>query len=158
MLVRNLSTVTLNLRKGGQKFVLQPGKATTIPEFLFTKEEIKAIYGSYVQVLNDSLEVVDTPVNVEKKETKVVEEVVEAVDEPEVIEQPPVEEKIEEVETTEEAESADEPEVAEKVEETAEEDKDIDAALDEVLDNVEVAEAPKKTTKKGGRKPAKKAQ
>ena len=61
MQVRNLSTTVLTLRKHGRKFLLQPGKVTTIPEVLFTKEQVKAIYGNFVQILNDDLKVVDTP-------------------------------------------------------------------------------------------------
>ena len=90
MQVRNLSTTVLTLRKHGRKFLLQPGKVTTIPEVLFTKEQVKAIYGNFVQILNDDLKVVDTPsedakdthkeVKIEKVEapeetTEVVEEV-----------------------------------------------------------------------------------
>ena len=50
MQVRNLSTTVLTLRKHGRKFLLQPGKVTTIPEVLFTKEQVKAIYGNFVQI------------------------------------------------------------------------------------------------------------
>ena len=111
MQVRNLSTTVLTLRKHGRKFLLQPGKVTTIPEVLFTKEQVKAIYGNFVQILNDDLKVVDTPsedakdthkeVKIEKVEapeetTEVVEEVTET----------PVEEVAEVVEETEVAEEA----------------------------------------------------
>ena len=53
MLVRNLTKVSLPLRKHGQKIVLLPGKVTEVPDVMFTKEQIKNIYGSFVQILND---------------------------------------------------------------------------------------------------------
>lgn len=157
MLVRNLSTVTLNLRKGGQKFVLQPGKATTIPEFLFSKEEVKAIYGHHVQVLNDSLEVLDAT-NVKKAARKpVIEDApveVEAVDE--VVEEPVAEEVIEEI-----TEAIVEEPVEEVVEDLPEpkEEAELAEALDAVLEEVTPVEVeePKKA-KRGGRKQTKKAE
>ena len=150
MQVRNLSTTVLTLRKHGRKFLLQPGKVTTIPEVLFTKEQVKAIYGNFVQILNDDLKVVDTPsedvkdthkeVKVEKVEapeetTEVVEEVTET----------PVEEVAEE--TSEEA--------AEETEEVEEEAVKAEAEMEELLkeDNKPAKKpAAKKATKKNTKK------
>ena len=55
MLVRNLTKVSLPLRKHGQKILLLPGKATEVPDTLFSKEQVKNIYGSFVQILNEEL-------------------------------------------------------------------------------------------------------
>ena len=150
MQVRNLSTTVLTLRKHGRKFLLQPGKVTTIPEVLFTKEQVKAIYGNFVQILNDDLKVVDTPsedakdahkeVKIEKVEapeetTEVVEEVTET----------PVEEVAEE--TSEEA--------AEETEEVEEEAVKAEAEMEELLkeDNKPAKKpAAKKATKKNTKK------
>ena len=150
MQVRNLSTTVLTLRKHGRKFLLQPGKVTTIPEVLFTKEQVKAIDGNFVQILNDDLKVVDTPsedvkdthkeVKVEKVEapeetTEVVEEVTET----------PVEEVAEE--TSEEA--------AEETEEVEEEAVKAEAEMEELLkeDNKPAKKpAAKKATKKNTKK------
>ena len=71
MLVRNLP-----LRKHGQKIVLLPGKVTEVPDVMFTKEQIKNIYGSFVQILNDKLvqePVVEQTIDI-KVETPQVEE------------------------------------------------------------------------------------
>ncbi len=76
MLVRNLTKVSLPLRKHGQKIVLLPGKVTEVPDVMFTKEQIKNIYGSFVQILNDKLvqePVVEQTIDV-KVETPQVEE------------------------------------------------------------------------------------
>ena len=150
MQVRNLSTTVLTLRKHGRKFLLQPGKVTTIPEVLFTKEQVKAIYGNFVQILNDDLKVVDTPsedakdahkeVKIEKVEapeetTEVVEEVTET----------PVEEVAEE--TSEEA--------AEETEEQTEEAVKAEAEMEELLkEDKKPAKKPaaKKATKKNTKK------
>ena len=154
MQVRNLSTTVLTLRKHGRKFLLQPGKVTTIPEVLFTKEQVKAIYGNFVQILNDDLKVVDTPsedakdahkeVKIEKVEapeetTEVVEEVTET----------PVEEVAEEAveETSEEA--------AEETEEQTEEAVKAEAEMEELLkEDKKPAKKPaaKKATKKNTKK------
>ena len=147
MQVRNLSTTVLTLRKHGRKFLLQPGKVTTIPEVLFTKEQVKAIYGNFVQILNDDLKVVDTPsedakdthkeVKIEKVEapeetTEVVEEVTET----------PVEEVAEEISE-------------EKTEEVEEEAVKAEAEMEELLkeDNKPAKKpAAKKATKKNTKK------
>lgn len=76
MLVRNLTKVSLPLRKHGQKIVLLPGKVTEVPDVMFTKEQIKNIYGSFVQILNDKLvqePVVEQTIDI-KVETPQVEE------------------------------------------------------------------------------------
>ena len=156
MQVRNLSTTVLTLRKHGRKFLLQPGKVTTIPEVLFTKEQVKAIYGNFVQILNDDLKVVDTPsedvkdthkeVKIEKVEapeetTEVVEEVTET----------PVEEVAEEAEETEVVEETSE----EKTEEVEEEAVKAEAEMEELLkeDNKPAKKpAAKKATKKNTKK------
>ena len=153
MQVRNLSTTVLTLRKHGRKFLLQPGKVTTIPEILFTKEQVKAIYGNFVQILNDDLKVVDTPsedakdahkeVKIEKVEapeetTEVVEEVTET----------PVEEVAEEVEDVEETSE-------EKTEEVEEEAVKAEAEMEELLkEDKKPAKKPaaKKATKKNTKK------
>ena len=153
MQVRNLSTTVLTLRKHGRKFLLQPGKVTTIPEVLFTKEQVKAIYGNFVQILNDDLKVVDTPsedakdthkeVKIEKVEapeetTEVVEEVTET----------PVEEVAEETEVVEETSE-------EKTEEVEEEAVKAEAEMEELLkeDNKPAKKpAAKKATKKNTKK------
>ena len=153
MQVRNLSTTVLTLRKHGRKFLLQPGKVTTIPEVLFTKEQVKAIYGNFVQILNDDLKVVDTPsedakdahkeVKIEKVEapeetTEVVEEVTET----------PVEEVAEEAEVVEETSE-------EKTEEVEEEAVKAEAEMEELLkeDNKPAKKpAAKKATKKNTKK------
>ena len=154
MQVRNLSTTVLTLRKHGRKFLLQPGKVTTIPEVLFTKEQVKAIYGNFVQILNDDLKVVDTPsedVKDTHKEVKV--EKVEAPEETtEVVEEAtetPVEEVAEEAveETSEEA--------AEETEEVEEEAVKAEAEMEELLkEDKEPAKKPaaKKATKKNTKK------
>ena len=153
MQVRNLSTTVLTLRKHGRKFLLQPGKVTTIPEVLFTKEQVKAIYGNFVQILNDDLKVVDTPsedakdahkeVKIEKVEapeetTEVVEEVTET----------PVEEVAEEAEVVEETSE-------EKTEEVEEEAVKAEAEMEELLkEDKKPAKKPaaKKATKKNTKK------
>ena len=127
MQVRNLSTTVLTLRKHGRKFLLQPGKVTTIPEVLFTKEQVKAIYGNFVQILNDDLKVVDTPsedVKDTHKESKV--EKVEAPEETteeqtEEATETPVEEVTEETEAVEEISEEKTEEAAEETETVAEE-------------------------------------
>ena len=147
MQVRNLSTTVLTLRKHGRKFLLQPGKVTTIPEVLFTKEQVKAIYGNFVQILNDDLKVVDTPsedakdthkeVKIEK--VKAPEETTEVVEE---VTETPVEEVAEE--TSEE-----------KTEEVEEEAVKAEAEMEELLkeDNKPAKKpAAKKATKKNTKK------
>ena len=76
MLVRNLTKVSLPLRKHGQKIVLLPGKVTEVPDVMFTKEQIKNIYGSFVQILNDKLvqePVVEQTIEIKVEKTQVEE-------------------------------------------------------------------------------------
>ena len=147
MQVRNLSTTVLTLRKHGRKFLLQPGKVTTIPEVLFTKEQVKAIYGNFVQILNDDLKVVDTPsedVKDTHKEAKV--EKVEAPEE--------TTEVVEEVTETPVEEAAEETS-EEKTEEVEEEAVKAEAEMEELLkeDNKPAKKpAAKKATKKNTKK------
>lgn len=135
MQVRNLSTTVLTLRKHGRKFLLQPGKVTTIPEVLFTKEQVKAIYGNFVQILNDDLKVVDTPSEDAKDTHKEVK--IEKVEAPEEA-------------TEEQTEDATEEEVAEEAEETSEEQ------TEEVEEEAVKAEAEMEELLKEDKKPAKK--
>ena len=159
MQVRNLSTTVLTLRKHGRKFLLQPGKVTTIPEVLFTKEQVKAIYGNFVQILNDDLKVVDTPsedakdahkeVKIEK--VKAPEETTEVVEE---VTETPVEEVAEEAEETEVVEETSE-EAAEETEEVEEEAVKAEAEMEELLkEDKKPAKKPaaKKATKKNTKK------
>ena len=134
MQVRNLSTTVLTLRKHGRKFLLQPGKVTTIPEVLFTKEQVKAIYGNFVQILNDDLKVVDTPSEDAKDTHKEVK--IEKVEAPE--------------ETTEVVEEVTETPVEEVAEETSEE------KTEEVEEEAVKAEAEMEELLKEDKKPAKK--
>ena len=134
MQVRNLSTTVLTLRKHGRKFLLQPGKVTTIPEVLFTKEQVKAIYGNFVQILNDDLKVVDTPSEDAKDTHKEVK--IEKVKAPE--------------ETTEVVEEVTETPVEEVAEETSEE------KTEEVEEEAVKAEAEMEELLKEDKKPAKK--
>ena len=134
MQVRNLSTTVLTLRKHGRKFLLQPGKVTTIPEVLFTKEQVKAIYGNFVQILNDDLKVVDTPSEDAKDTHKEVK--IEKVEAPE--------------ETTEVVEEVTETPVEEVAEETSEEN------TEEVEEEAVKAEAEMEELLKEDNKPAKK--
>ena len=134
MQVRNLSTTVLTLRKHGRKFLLQPGKVTTIPEVLFTKEQVKAIYGNFVQILNDDLKVVDTPSEDAKDAHKEVK--IEKVEAPE--------------ETTEVVEEVTETPVEEVAEETSEE------KTEEVEEEAVKAEAEMEELLKEDKKPAKK--
>lgn len=149
MQVRNLSTTVLTLRKHGRKFLLQPGKVTTIPEVLFTKEQVKAIYGNFVQILNDDLKVVDTPSEDAKdthKEVKV--EKVEAPEETEKAAETPVEEVAEEAEVVEEK-------TEEAPEEVEEEAVKAEAEMEELLkEDKKPAKKPaaKKVTKKNTKK------
>lgn len=169
MLVRNLSNIPLNLRKAGRKFILLPGKATVIPDVLFTKDQVKAIYGKYVQVLNDDLKVIDTPSKevaakagktapaADEAPVEVIEEVVEevpAVEDGEVLDN--VEETSEVVTLEiEEIPVVEVPvEEAPAVETFTEEDKE-DAELEAVIED---ANQPKKPAGRGrgGRKSTKK--
>ena len=150
MQVRNLSTTVLTLRKHGRKFLLQPGKVTTIPEVLFTKEQVKAIYGNFVQILNDDLKVVDTPSEDAKdthKEVKI--EKVEAPEETaEEAAETPVEEVAEEAEVVEEK-------TEEAPEEVEEEAVKAEAEMEELLkEDKKPAKKPaaKKATKKNTKK------
>ena len=150
MQVRNLSTTVLTLRKHGRKFLLQPGKVTTIPEVLFTKEQVKAIYGNFVQILNDDLKVVDTPSEDAKdthKEVKI--EKVEAPEETaEEAAETPVEEVAEEAEVVEEK-------TEEAPEEVEEEAVKAEADMEELLkEDKKPAKKPaaKKATKKNTKK------
>ena len=169
MLVRNLTKVALPLRRHGQKVVLQPGKVTEVPETMFTKEQIKNIYGSFVQILNDKL----VPVDATEKATKEV-KVVKEQPKVEVVvkEQPKVEVVVKEQPKTEEV-------IEEKVENpTVEPFEDIlsETEIDEdvILDDVEeiaaagvaelaeevieeVKEAEEKPVKKVSKKSSKKA-
>ena len=138
MQVRNLSTTVLTLRKHGRKFLLQPGKVTTIPEVLFTKEQVKAIYGNFVQILNDDLKVVDTPSEDAKDAHKEVK--IEKVEAPE--------------ETAEEVEEATETPVEEVAEEKTEEAPE--ETDEEVEEEAVKAEAEMEELLKEDKKPAKK--
>lgn len=71
MLVRNLTKVSLPLRKHGQKILLLPGKATEVPDTLFSKEQVKNIYGSFVQILNEELVRDEEPVIQQTIEIKI---------------------------------------------------------------------------------------
>ena len=146
MQVRNLSTTVLTLRKHGRKFLLQPGKVTTIPEVLFTKEQVKAIYGNFVQILNDDLKVVDTPSEDAKDTHKEVK--IEKVEAPEETAEEAAETPVEEV--AEEAEV-----VEETAEEAAEEAVKAEAEMEELLkEDKKPAKKPaaKKATKKNTKK------
>ena len=155
MQVRNLSTTVLTLRKHGRKFLLQPGKVTTIPEVLFTKEQVKAIYGNFVQILNDGLKVVDTPSEDAKdthKEVKI--EKVEAPEETTEVVEEATEEQTEEVTETPVEEVAEETS-EEKTEEVEEEAVKAEAEMEELLkeDNKPAKKpAAKKATKKNTKK------
>ena len=147
MQVRNLSTTVLTLRKHGRKFLLQPGKVTTIPEVLFTKEQVKAIYGNFVQILNDDLKVVDTPSEDAKDAHKEVK--IEKVEAPE--ETTEVVEEVTETPVEEVAEETSE----EKTEEVEEEAVKAEAEMEELLkeDNKPAKKpAAKKATKKNTKK------
>ena len=147
MQVRNLSTTVLTLRKHGRKFLLQPGKVTTIPEVLFTKEQVKAIYGNFVQILNDDLKVVDTPSEDAKDTHKEVK--MEKVEAPE--ETTEVVEEVTETPVEEVAEETSE----EKTEEVEEEAVKAEAEMEELLkeDNKPAKKpAAKKATKKNTKK------
>ena len=147
MQVRNLSTTVLTLRKHGRKFLLQPGKVTTIPEVLFTKEQVKAIYGNFVQILNDDLKVVDTPSEDAKDTHKEVK--IEKVEAPE--ETTEVVEEVTETPVEEVAEETSE----EKTEEVEEEAVKAEAEMEELLkeDNKPAKKpAAKKATKKNTKK------
>ena len=147
MQVRNLSTTVLTLRKHGRKFLLQPGKVTTIPEVLFTKEQVKAIYGNFVQILNDDLKVVDTPSEDAKDAHKEVK--IEKVEAPE--ETTEVVEEVTETPVEEAAEETSE----EKTEEVEEEAVKAEAEMEELLkeDNKPAKKpAAKKATKKNTKK------
>lgn len=137
MLVRNLATIPLNLRKGGQKITLLPGAVTAVPEVLFTKDQIKAIYGSFVQVLNDNL----APL-VDKEEQAPKEAV--------VIDDAPVamETKAPEVKE-EEAEPA--------VEEQAPDEAKAEPAAEEIEKALAEAKPAKKASAKSAKKQAKKS-
>ena len=128
MLVRNLTKVSLPLRKHGQKIVLLPGKVTEVPDVMFTKEQIKNIYGSFVQILNDKLvqePVVEQTIDI-KVETPQVEEAFnetlkkseEAKEETPVVEEAPVAPVTEEVKEEIKEEAPATP-VAEEVKEEA---------------------------------------
>lgn len=160
MLVRNLTKVALPLRRHGQKVVLQPGKVTEVPETMFTKEQIKNIYGSFVQILNDKL----VPVDATEKATKEVKVVKEQpkVEEVVVKEQPKTEEVIEEkienptVEPFEDILSEteiDEDVILDDVEEIAV--AGVAELAEEVIE--EVKEAEEKPVKKVSKKSSKKA-
>ena len=147
MQVRNLSTTVLTLRKHGRKFLLQPGKVTTIPEVLFTKEQVKAIYGNFVQILNDDLKVVDTPSEDAKDAHKEVK--IEKVEAPE--ETTEVVEEVTETPVEEVAEETSE----EKTEEVEEEAVKAEAEMEELLkEDKKSAKKPaaKKATKKNTKK------
>ena len=124
MLVRNLTKVSLPLRKHGQKIVLLPGKVTEVPDVMFTKEQIKNIYGSFVQILNDKLvqePVVEQTIDI-KVETPQVEEAFnetlkKSEEAKEVKEEAPVVEEAPAAPVTEEAKE--EAPVAEEVKEEA---------------------------------------
>ena len=159
MLVRNLTKVALPLRRHGQKVVLQPGKVTEVPETMFTKEQIKNIYGSFVQILNDKL----VPVDATEKATKEV-KVVKEQPKVEVVvkEQPKTEEVIEEkvenptVEPFEDILSEteiDEDVILDDVEEIAA--AGVAELAEEVIE--EVKEAEEKPVKKVSKKSSKKA-
>ena len=120
MLVRNLTKVSLPLRKHGQKIVLLPGKVTEVPDVMFTKEQIKNIYGSFVQILNDKLvqepvveQTIDIKVEAPQVEEafnetlKKSEEAKEVKEEAPVVEEAPVTEEVKE-EIKEEAPVAEE--------------------------------------------------
>ena len=131
MLVRNLTKVSLPLRKHGQKIVLLPGKVTEVPDVMFTKEQIKNIYGSFVQILNDKL--VQEPVVEQTIDIKV--------------ETPQVEEAFNEtLKKSEEAkEEAPATPAAEEVKEeapAAEEVKEEAPAAEEVKEEIKEEEAP----------------
>ena len=158
MQVRNLSTTVLTLRKHGRKFLLQPGKVTTIPEVLFTKEQVKAIYGNFVQILNDDLKVVDTPsedVKGTHKEAKV--EKVEAPEETTEVVEEATETPVEEVaeEAAEETGTVAEEATEEQTEEVEEEAVKAEAEMEELLkEDKKPAKKPaaKKATKKNTKK------
>ena len=136
MQVRNLSTTVLTLRKHGRKFLLQPGKVTTIPEVLFTKEQVKAIYGNFVQILNDDLKVVDTPSEDAKDAHKEV--------------------KIEKVEAPEETAEVVKEATETTAEEVAEEAEVVEETSEEVEEEAVKAEAEMEELLKEDKKPAKK--
>lgn len=148
MLVRNLSTVPLNLRKGGQKYVLLPGKVVSVPDVLFTKEQIKTIYGSFVQILNEELKVVDTPSkDVSDKKVEV----------PLKKDEEPVEEKVEEQAEEDETEK-EEPLEESGEEKDAEVEETIEDSIEELLEEAKkpVKKPAKKAAKKGSKKATKK--
>ena len=123
MLVRNLTKVSLPLRKHGQKIVLLPGKVTEVPDVMFTKEQIKNIYGSFVQILNDKLvqePVVEQTIDI-KVETPQVEEAFNETlkKSEEVKEEAPVAEEVKEEIKEEEAPAAPEAEEVKEVKEEA---------------------------------------
>lgn len=151
MLVRNLSKVSLNLRKHGTKVVLLPGKVTEVNDVLFTKEQVKAIYGNFVQILNEDLAPAAKPATIEAPAVKTVA--------PALKEEPKAEEKVEEkIEDSEAEEKVEEPEA--KIEEPAKEDEIEEVCLagianlaEEIVEEAKVVEAPKKkATKKSTKK------
>ena len=156
MLLRNLSKVSLSLRKGGQKFILEPGKVTSVPDILFTKEQIKAIFGYNVQCLGDDLKVIDKPSKeVADKKVKSAEPKKEPVEEvkEEIVEEAK-EELVEEKATVEEFEDII-PEDSHTKDETAEEES-LDDLIDDVLEEAEKPAEPKKAAKKSAKKSTKK--
>ena len=124
MLVRNLTKVSLPLRKHGQKIVLLPGKVTEVPDVMFTKEQIKNIYGSFVQILNDKL--VQEPVVEQTIDIKV--------------ETPQVEEAFNE--TLKKSEEAKEEAPATPAAEEAKEEAPATPAAEEVKEEIKEEEAP----------------
>ena len=150
MLVRNLSTVPLNLRKGGQKYVLLPGKVVSVPDVLFTKEQIKTIYGSFVQILNEELKVVDTP-------SKDVSD--KKVGAPLKNDEELVEEKVEEQAEEDKQDETEKESVEESGEEKdAEVEETIEDSIEELLEEAKkpVKKPAKKAAKKGSKKATKK--
>ena len=145
MLVRNLSTVPLNLRKGGQKYVLLPGKVVSVPDVLFTKEQIKTIYGSFVQILNEELKVVDTP------SKDVSDKKVEA---PLKDNEAPVEENAEKQAEEDKKDETEKEPVEELLEESGEEkDAEVEETIEDSIE--ELLEEAKKPAKKPAKKAAK---
>lgn len=153
MLVRNLSKVSLNLRKHGTKIVLLPGKVTEVNDILFTKEQVKAIYGNFVQILNEDLAPAAKPVTIEAPAVKTVEpalkeEKVEEAKEAEV--EAPVEAPVEEAKEVE-AEAPAEETKEDEIEEVCL--AGIANLAEEIVEEAKVVEAPKKkSTKKSTKK------
>ena len=149
MLVRNLTKVALPLRRHGQKVVLQPGKVTEVPETMFTKEQIKNIYGSFVQILNDKL----VPVDATEKATKEVKVVKEQPKTEEVIEEKIENPTVEPFEDILSETEIDEDVILDDVEEIAV--AGVAELAEEVIE--EVKEAEEKPVKKVSKKSSKKA-